>query len=593
MKKQKTIALVLTLLMIFLGFGQSAKAVPQNNGSASVVVGQSSMTGSFQDQGGSVTANGLSGPWDTFYDGTRFFVVDTSNNRVLIYSSLPTSSNASADVVVGQQNMSDHNYNQTGVDTPTARTLNTPTSVFSDGTKLLIADQTNHRVLIFNSIPTSNNAAADVVIGQADMVHWRQNDDGGSVSDKSLNYPKGITVVGGKLFIADCNNSRVLVFNSIPTTNHKAADIVIGQANMTSNSPNRGGGLVAGANTLNAPMDVYSDGTKLLVSDANNNRVTVYNPIPSSNNASANAVIGQANMTSTSSNQGLGAGANTLSSPWGITSDGTKLLVADTGNHRVLIYNSIPTSDNTSASSIIGKSTFTNSTLDSAAANTLYDPQGMQAYGSNLFVADRDYHRVLIYKLKPTLSEVSTPSTNTFNPSYTFSSDEDGTISYGGDCASGTTTSVTGNNTIAFNTLGVGTYSNCTLTVTNGAGFTSSSLTVSPFTLSPYADSNLTLSPANLPYSKKKSSNKRATLTVSKFNLSKKVKKSWATIRVNGKKMRVSRVKNFGSSLHVTFKLVYGKWVRGNYNLSFSYKNQVGKSWNRGTFSGDNILTVY
>jgi len=590
MKKQKTIALFLALLLVFLGFGESAKAVPQNNGSASIVVGQSSMTGSSSNQGGAVAANKLNEPWDTFYDGTRFFVADATNHRVLIYNSLPTSSDAVADVVVGQPNMTSNLSNQGGGATPSAQTLSNPAGVFSDGTKLFISDHTNHRVLIYNTIPTSNNAAANVVIGQADMSHGSTN-AGGSTSDKSLSSPDGIFVAGGKLFIADQNNSRVLIFNSIPTSNYTAANYAVGQTNMTNNSANQGGS--AGANTLNAPLGVYSDGAKLLISDGNNNRVLVFNSIPSANNASANVVIGQTNMTGSSANQGGSAGANTLRSPWGITSDDNKLLIADTANHRVLIYNSIPASDNAGASSIIGKSTFTNSTLDSAAANTLDDPQGIQAYGSQLFVADRDYHRVLFYKLKPTLSEVSAPNTTSFSPSYTFSSDEDGTISYGGSCASGTTTANSGNNTITFNTLAEGTYSNCTLTVTNGAGFTSSSLAVSSFTLSHYADSSLTLSPSSLPYNYKKSANKKVTLTISKFNLAKKAKKSWVTIRVNSRKMKVSSVKNSGSSLRVTFKLVYGKWARGNYNLSFSYKNQVGKSWERGTFSAENILTIF
>jgi hypothetical protein len=592
MTKQKTISLILAGLLIWLGFGPGAQAVPQNNGSASVVVGQASMTGGLRDQGGSVTANGFSEPWDTFYDGTRFFVVDTSNHRVLIYNSLPTSSNASADVVVGQQNMSGHSANQ-GAGTPSANTLYYPTSVWSDGTKMLIADQGNHRVLIFESIPTTDNASADHVIGQANMSGWLTN-AGGSTSARSLNTPKGIAVTGGKLFIADSNNNRVLIFNNIPVIDYAVADTVVGQLNMTSHSYNQCDCSTAAANTLNAPMDVYTDGTKLLISDYNNNRVLIYNSIPTSDNASANHVIGQANMTGTSANQGGGANdsANTLRSPWGIASSAGKLLVADTTNQRVLIYNSIPTSDNASADSIIGKSSFTNSSIESAAANTLHDPKGIQAYGNKLFVTDAENHRVLVYSLLPTLAEVSAPSTNTFTPSYTFSSDEAGTISFGGDCSSAMTTATAGENTITFSTLGEGTHSNCTLTVTDGAGF-SGSLVVSSFTLSKYADSNLSLSPSSLPWNKKKSRYKKTVFTVSQFNLAKGAKKSWATIRVNNKKMKVTGLKNSGSSLRITFKLIYGKWARGNYNLSFSYKNKVGKSWERGAFSGDNIFSVY
>ena len=55
-------------------------------------------------------------------------------------------------------------------------------------------------------------------------------------------------------------------------------------------------------------------------------------------------------------------------------------------------------------------------------------------------------------------------------PNYTFSSTKAGTITYGGSCSSSTTVAVAGNNTIVLNTLSDGTYSDCTITVTDNAG---------------------------------------------------------------------------------------------------------------------------
>ena len=83
----------------------------------------------------------------------------------------------------------------------------------------------------------------------------------------------------------------------------------------------------------------------------------------------------------------------------------------------------------------------------------------------------------------PTLSQataVSTP-TNDTTPSYVFSSNESGTISYGGSCASTTTSASTGTNSISFNTLSAGTFDNCTITVTDSAGNASSALSVTTF----------------------------------------------------------------------------------------------------------------
>lgn len=68
-------------------------------------------------------------------------------------------------------------------------------------------------------------------------------------------------------------------------------------------------------------------------------------------------------------------------------------------------------------------------------------------------------------------------------PSYGFVSTEAGVIHYGGDCSSPTTNAVAGLNTITFNTLAVGTHSNCTIAVTDMAGNTSSQLVISPFTI--------------------------------------------------------------------------------------------------------------
>jgi hypothetical protein len=86
---------------------------------------------------------------------------------------------------------------------------------------------------------------------------------------------------------------------------------------------------------------------------------------------------------------------------------------------------------------------------------------------------------------KPTLAEViavTTPTTDT-TPNYTFSTNEAGSIIYGGDCSSSTTSAVSGNNNITFNALAVGIYSNCTITVTDSAGNASNSLTVTAFTI--------------------------------------------------------------------------------------------------------------
>ena len=83
----------------------------------------------------------------------------------------------------------------------------------------------------------------------------------------------------------------------------------------------------------------------------------------------------------------------------------------------------------------------------------------------------------------PVLTEVYPVTTPTSDPSpnYTFSSTKAGTITYGGSCSSGTTSATSGNNTITFLTLSDGTYSDCTIIVTDSDGNASNTLAVTTF----------------------------------------------------------------------------------------------------------------
>lgn len=101
----------------------------------------------------------------------------------------------------------------------------------------------------------------------------------------------------------------------------------------------------------------------------------------------------------------------------------------------------------------------------------------------------------------PTLAEVTPVPTpdNDSTPSYTFSSNEAGTITYGGDCSSGTTAAVAGNNTVTFNALADGAHTNCTITVTDVALNASTPLAVSSFTVDTVAPTLAEVTPVTTP----------------------------------------------------------------------------------------------
>jgi len=93
------------------------------------------------------------------------------------------------------------------------------------------------------------------------------------------------------------------------------------------------------------------------------------------------------------------------------------------------------------------------------------------------------------------VTAITTPTTDT-TPDYTFSSTESGAITYGDSCSSSTTIAVAGNNTITLNTLSVGTYADCTITVTKTMATNKSktdlsgSLTITSFTVTSSDDSS-------------------------------------------------------------------------------------------------------
>ncbi len=322
------------------------------------------------------------------------------------------------DVVLGQKE-----FDQGDLHPPAADTLRLPIGVASDGVRLAIADTDNNRVLIWNSIPTVNGQPADVVLGQKDFTSAVSN--GFKPTAESLKGPQGVWLQGGKLFVADTGNNRVLIWNSIPTTNGQAADVVLGQEDFTSFVPPDliKQQLEPRADTLLTPVSVTSDGRRLYVTDLGHNRVLIWNSIPTTNQAPADVVIGQPDMTSAFVNyssklcEPIGqdeqgndqfpdlCGA-TLNFPRFALSDGEKLFVADGGNDRVLVFNRIPTENGAKADVVIGQITDTvNLTSDSAfpddisASGTLRTPTSLAWDGLNLYVADPFNRRVLVFTM--------------------------------------------------------------------------------------------------------------------------------------------------------------------------------------------------
>jgi len=111
----------------------------------------------------------------------------------------------------------------------------------------------------------------------------------------------------------------------------------------------------------------------------------------------------------------------------------------------------------------------------------------------------------LIDTTAPTVAEVTavTNPTNDSTPNYTFSSNEAGTITYGGSssCTSDNSSVISGNSLIVINSLRDGSYDNCTVTVTDSAANVSNTLTLTSFNVDSSAARLVEVTPVTDPSS--------------------------------------------------------------------------------------------
>lgn len=359
---------------------------------ANLVMGQSGMTTSVPQ----ASQQRLNRPSGTagIIAGAQVYIPDTQNNRVVGYSSMPSTNGATFLYLLGQTD-----FAASAAETFGASALSTPTAVADANGKLVVADEGHSRVLIWSGAPTTTNAPASVSVGQASPTTSPQ-----ALCDAShLNHPEGVFVKNGKLIVADTENNRVLVWNTVPLTSGTSADLVLGQADATHCSANRGSGV--NANTLDAPTGVWSDGTRLVVADTGNNRVLIWNAFPTQNGAAAGTVVGQASMNDGSAHAADDASPTAavgtgLSAPSSVSGSNNQLFVADTGHNRVVIFDPIPTSNGARASQVLGQAdlTGTGSNADGLSASSLAAPEGVRAFGSFVIVADTGNSRELRYQ---------------------------------------------------------------------------------------------------------------------------------------------------------------------------------------------------
>lgn len=294
-------------------------------------------------------------------DGTHLILADRNNNRVLIWNSLPTS-NTPPDVVLGQEDFTSNNPGD-GMDN-----LNWPISVATDGKYVIVADTYNDRILIWNSFPTSNGQPADIVL-------QNESEDEAILRQKgALGWPWDVWTDGEKLIVASTGTQQVLIWNQIPAQSYQTADFTLQ------------------IDDFGTPRTIGSDGTRLVIGDHNafqDQRGNFFwNTFPTTSDQPYDFFI--------SNPSSIGVAEDPERPPMGdhmaslFTEEGEFLLLGNSGLH---IWNSFPQDENDAPDISMSE--------DSPQANDFKlengDGSGMVYAGGKLYLSLSNSNKIVAY----------------------------------------------------------------------------------------------------------------------------------------------------------------------------------------------------
>jgi hypothetical protein len=332
------------------------------------------------------------------------WVCDTGHHRLLGWAATPACDGAPADWLIGQPDFSREGRNAKGE--PGAETLNVPTGICRVDDGLAVADAWNHRVLLWHRVPRASHTPADVVLGQRDFSGAEANRGAATASASSLFWPYGTYWDGTRFWVADTGNRRVLMWHGAPLHNGQAADLVLGQADFACRDENGGG--EPDASSMRWPHALTTWCGRLCVTDAGNNRIQLWDRLPTRSNAPCDWVLGQNGSRTVDHNQGLyWPSAATLHMPYGIAAAGSWCLAADTANSRIIAWHTARASGGAPAQALSGQMEF-NAKGDNAwrapTRQSLSWPYGISTLGDMVVIADSGNNRVVLWPLARELS---------------------------------------------------------------------------------------------------------------------------------------------------------------------------------------------
>lgn len=326
------------------GSNHTIRKIVIATGAVTTLAGSPMASGSADGTGSAARFNY---PYGITTDGTNLYVADTSNHtiRMIVIATGAVTTLAGSAGSFGSTD-----------GTGTAARFQNPHGITTDGTNLYIANSGNHtirKIVIATGVVTT--LAGDPIT--ADST------DGIGTAAR-FNYPYGITTDGTNLYVVDGSNHtiRKIVIATTAVTTLAGSALVTGATDGTGS-----------AARFNYPYGITTDGTNLYITDKNNH--TIRKLVIATRLVTTIAGAGY-----TGYGDGTGTAA-VFASPHGITTDGTNLIVTDSGNHTLRKISPITSAPSSAPGGLVitpgdGQAIFSWSNVTGATSYNLYCAAG-------------------------------------------------------------------------------------------------------------------------------------------------------------------------------------------------------------------------
>jgi hypothetical protein len=234
------------------------------------VIGQGDLDQVAPNRGGEPSLASFYWPFGFGVVAGTFWVADTGNRRVLGWRGGLPRDGRPADILLGQDAADDRMDNRGAT---SAASFRWPHAVAGDDATLYVADAGDHRVLGWSPVPDAD-AAASLVLGQQDMVtldEFKNRPQGA----QRMRFPYAVVNDDRRLIVADTSNNRVLLWHGLPRDGAgRPADAGLAQPDADANGENRWEAVTD--DSLCWPYGLSLAGDLLAIADSGNNRVMLW-----------------------------------------------------------------------------------------------------------------------------------------------------------------------------------------------------------------------------------------------------------------------------------------------------------------------------